>query len=77
MLHDEPFAKVLQSLENCVLVNNNWCKKIFSSLESPATFDERSEVTPIPFFIPDFNLLSCKLENFTFNVINIYWVILY
>ena len=77
MLHDEPFAKVLRSLENCVLVNNNWCKKIFSSLESPATFDERFEVTPIPFFIPDFNLLSCKLENFTFKVFNVYSIILY
>ena len=23
----------------------------------------------VPFFIPDFNLLSCELDNFTFNML--------
>ena len=41
-------------------------KKIFSSLESPTTFDKTFKVTSVPFFIPNFNLLSCELDNFTF-----------
>ena len=40
ILAEELFAKVLQSLENCALVNNNLCGKLFSSLESPPAFDE-------------------------------------
>ena len=31
----ETFAKALQSFETFVLVNNNLCRKLFSSLESP------------------------------------------
>ena len=38
-------------------------------------FDERFKVTPVPIFIPDFNLLICELHNFTFKVL--YLVILY
>ena len=34
------FAKALQSVKACVLVNNNLCGKLFSSLESPITFDK-------------------------------------
>ena len=54
---------------------NNLCGKLFSSLESPTTFDEIFKVTSVPFFIPDFNLLSCELDNFTSNMlylVNIY-----
>ena len=29
ILADEPFAKALQSFENCVLVNNNLCRIFF------------------------------------------------
>ena len=61
ILAEEPFAKVLRNIEICVLVNNNVCGKLFSSLESPTTFDENLKVTSVPFFIPDFNLLSCEL----------------
>ena len=75
ILADKSFSKVLQSLETCVSVNNNLCRKLVSSLESPATFDGRFKVTAVPFFIPDFNLLSYELEKFTFKVL--YWVILY
>ena len=25
-------------------------------------------VTSVPFFIPDFNLVSCELDNFTFKI---------
>ena len=52
------FAKGLWSLETCVLVINNLCGKLFSSLESPTTFDETFRVTSVPFFIPDFDVLS-------------------
>ena len=40
ILAKELFAKALQSLETCVLVNNNLCRKLFSSVASPTTFDE-------------------------------------
>ena len=60
-------------LETCVLVNNNSCGKLFSSLESRATFNERLKVTLALSFIPDFNLLSCDLDILTFKVL--YWVI--
>ena len=40
MLAGELFAKALQSLETCVLVNNNLCGKLYSSLELRITLDE-------------------------------------
>ena len=46
---DEPFAKALWSLETCVSVDNNSCRKLVSSLESPITFHERFKVTWVPF----------------------------
>ena len=55
--------------EICVLVNNNLYGKLFSSLESPATFDGSFEVTSVLFFIPNFNLLRCELYNFTFKLL--------
>ena len=64
---DELFAKVLRSLETWVLVNKNLCRKLFSSSESPTTFNESFKVTSVPFFIQDFNSLSCDLDNFTFQ----------
>ena len=69
ILAEELFVKVLQSFETCALVNTNLWGKLFSSLESPRTFDESFKVTSVPFFIPDFNLLSCELDNFTFKVL--------
>ena len=69
ILADEQFAKALRSFETCALVNNNLCINLFSSLESPTTFDEIFKVTSVPFFIPDFNLLSWELDNFTFKVL--------
>ena len=70
----ELFSKALQSFATCLLFNNNLCGKLFSLLESTTTFDEIFKVTSAPFFIPDFNLLSCELDNLTFKVL--YWVIL-
>ena len=66
ILADEPFPKPLQLFRTCVLINNLW-EKLVSSLELPITFDERFEVTSVPFFIPSFNLLSCELKNFIFK----------
>ena len=62
-------TKALRSFETCVLVKNNPCGKLFSSLESPTTFDEIFEVNSVPFFIPDFHLLSCELDDFTFKML--------
>ena len=69
MLAEELFPKALRNIETCVLVDNNLCAKLFSSLESPTTFNESFKVTSLPFFIPDFHLLSCELDNFTFKVL--------
>ena len=43
-LANQLFEKALQSFETCVLVNNNLCRKLFSSLESPTTFDKCCKV---------------------------------
>ena len=66
-LAEELLAKALRSFETCVLVNNNLCTKLFSTLESPTCWWKfQSCLTTI--FIPDFNLLSRELDNFTFKV---------
>ena len=70
ILADESFAKVLQSLETSVLVNNKLCGKLFSFLESPATFDKIFKVTSAPVFNPDFNLFV-KLQIRQFYVYNV------
>ena len=41
---------------------------MWTLLELPTTFDGKVEVTPMRFFIPDFYLLNCELDNFTFIV---------
>ena len=74
ILADELFAKAFWSLKTCVLVNNNLCGKLYSSLELPIAFDERFKVPSVPFFTPDFNLLNCELEKFMFK--GLYWVVL-
>ena len=74
-LAEELFAKTLRSLQTCALVHNSLCGKLVLSLESPTTFDESLKVTLVPFFIPDFNSLSCELDNFQFKLL--YWKSLY
>ena len=59
----------LQSLKTCVLVNDNLCRKLVSSLELQIPFNGRFKVTSIPFFIPHFNMLGFELDNFTFKVL--------
>ena len=73
ILADDLFATALRRFETCVLVNNNSSGELVSSLESPIIFDERFKLTWVPSFIPDFNLLSCELDDFTFTVLH--WVI--
>ena len=69
ILADKPFVNVLRSLEACVLLNNYLCRKLFSSLKSPITIDERFKVISALYFIPDISLLSCELENSIFRVL--------
>ena len=76
ILAEELFATALRSFEICVLINNSLRGKLLPSLESPATFEEmfwRSYFSTN--FIPDFKLLSCELDNYTFKVL--YLVVLY
>ena len=51
ILADELFAKVLQSLETYVLVDNKLCGKLYSSLELPIRFDEGFKVPLVPFLL--------------------------
>ena len=71
ILAEDLLVKALRSLKTCILVNKNLWEKLFSSLESPVTFEYIFKGTSVPFFIPDFNLLSCKLDSFTFEVFEI------
>ena len=52
LLADEPFAKVLRSFKNCVLIYNNFLREIILI----SLFHSRN------FFIPDFNLLIYELN---------------
>ena len=56
-------------LEACVLVNNNLCGKCF--IIRITNHIERLKVISVSFFIADFNLLSCELDNFTFKMLYI------
>ena len=51
--------KCYEASKLVVLVNNNLCEKLFSSLESPTTSDYNFKVTSAQFSVPDFNLSSC------------------
>ena len=44
------FAKALRRLGTCLRVNDNLCGKLFSSIESPTTFDESFKITSVHFF---------------------------
>ena len=74
-LADSLFAKALWNLETCLSVNNKSCGTFVLSLESPIIFDERFKSYFRVTFIPDSNLLSFELDNFTFRLL--YWVISY
>ena len=75
ILADKPIRKALRIFENYLLVDNKLGGKLILSLEIPIKFDERFKVTSVSFLISDFNLLSCELDNVTFNML--YSVIFY
>ena len=60
-LADEPFTKALRTLKLMYQL-------IMICVET-ITFDEKLKVTSGSFFISGWNLLSCKLHNFTFKVL--------
>ena len=62
-IHD---AKDLQIFETCVSVNNSLSGKLVSSLEFQIKFNKKFKVTLVLFFISDFNLIICELDNLTF-----------
>ena len=51
ILAEELFAKALRSFKTCVLVDVKLCEKLFSSLESPTTFDEIFKVASVFIFL--------------------------
>ena len=59
----------LRNFETYVLVNHKLCRKLFLSLKLPTTFEEVLKITSVSFCIPDFNLLSCELDNLAFKVL--------
>ena len=63
------FLKALWIFETYLLVNNNSCGKLISSLELPIKIDGRFKVTSVSFRIAEISLLSCELDNFSFNVL--------
>ena len=66
---DVSLAKALRIFATCLLLNNNLCGKLVSSSELPIIFDENLKTTSVPFFIADFNLLSCEFDNVTFKLL--------
>ena len=50
---DEPFSNALRIFATWILVNNNLCGKLVSSLELLIKFDERFKVTSVPFLFAD------------------------
>ena len=62
-------AKALRRFGTCRLVNNNLCWKLVSSSELPILFDDNLKTTSVPFFVADFNLLSCEFDNFTLKLL--------
>ena len=48
---------------------DNSSTKLVLSLESSISFDKRFKVISVPFFVLDFNLLSCELDDFIFKVL--------
>ena len=44
-LKKKQFLVIVLSFKTCVLIDNNFCGKLVSSLELPITFDESFKVT--------------------------------
>ena len=54
---------------NVLMKHFKKCGKLVLPLEFPIKFDEIFKITSGPSFIPNFNLLSSELDNFTFEVL--------
>ena len=66
-LADELFAKALQRFDTSLSVIINLLRKLVLSLELPIIFNDDFKVSPVAFFVADFNSVSCKLDNFRFT----------
>ena len=55
-----------------MLFKNNLERKLFSSLESPTTFDESFEATSVLFFIPNFKLWIRQIFRLKFHIGSFY-----
>ena len=75
MSTDELLANALQILETCLSVKNNSCGKLVLSSESPIMLGDNLITTSFSFFIANFNLFSCEVDNFVFK--RLYCIILY
>ena len=58
-----------------LLVNNNFCRKLVSSLKLPFVFVNNIKTDPAPFYIADFNSFTFASNNVTSTLL--YGVILY
>ena len=78
ILADEPFAKASWSLKTCILVNDSVWEKLFSSLESPTTYDKSSKNTFYSIFyfiklrIRQFYVESVIFSHFILKLISIF-----
>ena len=70
ILTDGLFAKALWSLKTCSLVKIYRFTVLLVKvlpLESRIAFGEGFKVTLVPFFVSNFSLLNCELDNFKFK----------
>ena len=70
------FAKPLQTLEHCVLVNNDLCWKLFSSVELPVTFEEIFKVPlwcHFLFLILIYLVANWTVLNLKFYIESFFW----
>ena len=62
-------AKAFGKFATCISVSNNLCEKLAPSLELPIILNDSLSVISGSFFVADFNLLSCELDNIKFTVL--------
>ena len=67
ILTGELFVEALWRFATCVLVNNNLCGKLVSSLISRIIFDDNLKTVSVSYFNANFNLLSSELDTTTFK----------
>ena len=63
------FCKDLRNFETCLSVNRNLCGKLVLSLKLQIRFYGKFKIAMVPFFIPDFDLISCGRQNFSFTLL--------